>query len=186
MLRNISNHIHLSRITLTIKKKKRGKGHDIKRETTDPALEKLRRRYITWKEKDTCLHGTKFSSSIPLCEYFSNGFLPTTPASLPLDSWTAESELHSPFSQVEEMKEVLPLLAPSLVLSSPDSPPMCDRDPMNQISVFHFHLLGIIPPLAGIEAVILDMSQNNFSAFTKAAWHQGLNFHQVGLQISKY
>ena len=86
MLRNISNHIHLSRITLTIKKKKRGEGHDIKRETTDPALEKLRRRYITWKEKDTCLHGTKFSSSIPLCEYFSNGFLPTTPASLPLDS----------------------------------------------------------------------------------------------------
>ena len=84
------------------------------------------------------------------------------------------------------MKEVLPLLAPSLVLSSPDSPPMCDGDPMSQISVFHFHLLGIIPPLAGIEAVILDMSQNNFSAFTKAAWHQGLNLHQVGLQISKY
>ena len=64
------------------------------------------------------------------------------------------------------MKEVPPLLAPPLVLSSLDSPPMCDRNPLSQISVFHFHLLEIIPPLAGIEEVILDMSQNDFSAFT--------------------
>ena len=64
------------------------------------------------------------------------------------------------------MKEVPPLLTPPLVLTSLDSPPTYERDPLSQISVFHFHLWGIIPPLAGIEEVILDMSQNNFSAFT--------------------
>jgi len=62
--------------------------------------------------------------------------------------------VHSPFSQVEEMKEVPPLLTPPLVLTSLDSPPTYERDPLSQISVFHFHLWGIIPPLAGIEAVI--------------------------------
>ena len=94
--------------------------------------------------------------------------------------------VQSPFSQVEEMKEAPPLLVPPLVLSSLDSPPTCDRNPLSQISVFQFHLLGIIPPLARIEALILDMSQNNFSAFSQAVRHQGLNLHQVGLQISKY
>ena len=89
--------------------------------------------------------------------------------------------VHSLFSQVEERKEVPPLLAPPLVLSSVDSPPTCDRDPLSQISVFHFHLLEIIPSLAGMEAVILEMSQNNFSAFSQASRHQGLNLHQVGL-----
>ena len=64
---------------------------------------------------------------------------------------------HSPCSQAEELMEVSPLLAPPLTLYSWNSPPMCDRDPLSQVSVFHFHLLGIIPPLAGIEAVILDM-----------------------------
>ena len=44
------------------------------------------------------------------------------------------------------MKEVPPLLAPPLILSSLDSPPICDRDPMNQISIFDFHLLEIILP----------------------------------------
>ena len=62
--------------------------------------------------------------------------------------------VHSPFSQVEEMKEVPPLLTPPLVLTSLESPPTYERDPLSQISVFHFHLLEIIPPLAGIEAVI--------------------------------
>ena len=64
---------------------------------------------------------------------------------------------HSPCSQAEELMEVSPLLSPPLTLYSWNSPPMCDRDPLSQVSVFHFHLLGIIPPLAGIEAVILDM-----------------------------
>ena len=85
--------------------------------------------------------------------------------------------VHSPFSQVEEMKEVPPLLTPPFVLSSLDSPPTCDRDPLSQISVFHFHLLEVIPSLAGMEAVILEMSQNNFPAFSQAAIHQGLNLH---------
>ena len=85
--------------------------------------------------------------------------------------------VHGPFSQVEEMKEVPPLLTPPLVLSSLDSPPTCDRDPLSQISVFHFHLLEVIPSLAGMEAVILQMSQNNLSAFSQAARYQGLNLH---------
>ena len=83
--------------------------------------------------------------------------------------------VHSPFSQVEEMKEVPPLLTLPMDLSSLDSPPMYARDPLSQISVFYFHLLGIIHPLAGVEAVILDMLQNNFLAFSKATWHQGVN-----------
>ena len=64
------------------------------------------------------------------------------------------------------MKEVPPLLTSPFILISLDSPPMYERDPLGKISVFHFHLLEIIPPLAGIEEVILDMSQNDFSAFT--------------------
>ena len=93
---------------------------------------------------------------------------------------------HSPCSQAEELMEVSPLLAPPLTLYSWNSPPMCDRDPLSQVSVFHFHLLGIIPPLAGIEVVILDMSQNNFSTFSKASGYLGLNLHEVGLQLSRY
>ena len=58
------------------------------------------------------------------------------------------------------MKEVPPLPAPPLVLCSLDSPPTCDRDPLSQTSVFHFHLLGKVSPLAGIEAVISEMSPN--------------------------
>ena len=65
---------------------------------------------------------------------------------------------HSPCSQAELM-EVSPLLAPPLTLYSWNSPPQCDTDPLSQVSVFHSHLLGIIPPLAGIEAVILDMQK---------------------------
>ena len=162
-------------------------------------------------------HCPRFSSSIPVCEHFSNGFLSTTPASHPLEFMNCcmtQKELpsppwgthitwkeidicltvpdspplflsvnisamvsspknpritslrvhellslmaHSPCSQAEELMEVSPLLAPPLTLYSWNSPPMCDRDPLSQVSVFHFHLLGIIPPLAGIEAVILDM-----------------------------
>ena len=79
--------------------------------------------------------------------------------------------VHSPFSQVEEMKEVPPLLAPPLVLSSPGSPPTCDRDPLNHISVFHFHLLGKVSPLAGIEAVISEISPNNFFTLSQPARH---------------
>ena len=79
--------------------------------------------------------------------------------------------VHSKFSWVEEMKEVPPLLAPPPVLSSPDSPPTWDRDPLNQISVFHFHLLGEVSPLAGIEAVISEISPNNFSTFSQPARH---------------
>jgi hypothetical protein len=90
---------------------------------------------------------------------------------------------HSPFSQVEEMKEVPPLLAPPLIFSSPDSPPMCDRDPLSLILFFHFHLLEAIPPLAGIEVVILEMSQSNISTFSLAAWHQVVNLHEVGVTI---
>ena len=71
---------------------------------------------------------------------------------------------HSPFSQVEEMKEdpPTPLLAPSL-----DSPPMCNRGPLSHMSFFHFHMLGKVPPLAGIEAVILEMLPNNFSTLSQ-------------------
>ena len=85
--------------------------------------------------------------------------------------------VHSPFSQVEEMKEVPPLLTSPFILISLDSPPMYERDPLGKISVFHFHLLEVIPSLAGMEAVILEMSQNNFPAFSQAAIHQGLNLH---------
>ena len=79
--------------------------------------------------------------------------------------------VHSPFSQVEEMKEVPPLLAPPLNFSSPDSPPTCDRDPPSQISVFHFHLLEQIYSLAGIEAIIVELLPNDFSTFSQAARH---------------
>ena len=91
--------------------------------------------------------------------------------------------VHSPFSQVEERKEVPPLLVPPLVLSSLDSPPTCDRDPLSLISFFHFHLLEVIPPLAGIEVVILEMSQSNISTFSLAAWHQVVNLHEVVVTI---
>ena len=91
--------------------------------------------------------------------------------------------VHSPFSQVAEIKEFPPLLDPPLVLSSLDSPLTCGRDPPNHLSVFHFHLLEVIPPLAGIEVVILEMSQSNISTFSLAAWHQVVNLHEVGVTI---
>ena len=91
--------------------------------------------------------------------------------------------VHSPFSQVEEMKEVPPLLTPPFVLSSLDSPPTCDRDPLSQISVFHFHLLEVIPSLAGMEAVILEMLQNNFPTLIQGERHQELNIHEIDLNF---
>ena len=93
MLKNTSNHTHPSRITLDYQEEKSGRRSCYKKKNYCPHLKKkTQKRYITWKEKDTCLHCLKFSSSIPLCEHFSNGFLSTTPASMPLDSWTAESD----------------------------------------------------------------------------------------------
>ena len=113
-----------------------------------------------------CLHCPKFSISFLYVNISAMVSSPQPQQPSPYIHELLSLMVHSPFSQVEEMKEVPPLLAPPLVLSSLDSPPMCDRNPLSQISVFHFHLLEIIPPLAGIEEVILDMSQNDFSAFT--------------------
>ena len=36
--------------------------------------------------------GFSVPDSVLFCEHFSNGFLPTTPASQSLDSWTADSD----------------------------------------------------------------------------------------------
>ena len=90
MLENIGNHHHPSRISINYQKGKRGRRHDIKRNIA--LLLEPWRRHIIWKERDACLHCPVFSSSIPLCKHYSNGFLPTNPASQPLDSWTAESD----------------------------------------------------------------------------------------------
>ena len=91
MLRNIGNHHHSSRISIDFQEEKSGKSHDTGRITVS-SLEKPYSRHITWKERDTCLHSPIFSPFVPLCEHFSNGFLPTTSTSQPLDSWTAESD----------------------------------------------------------------------------------------------
>ena len=126
---------------------------------------------VTCKERDAYLHSPKFSIS-----FLSVNISATVPSPQPQHPSPQVHELlnlmvHSPFSQVEERKEVPPLLALPLVLFSPDSPPMYDKDPQSQISVFHFHLLGKLPPLAGIEAVISEMSQHNFSTFSQPARH---------------
>ena len=84
------------------------------------------------------------------------------------------------------MKEVPPLLTSPFILISLDSPPMYERDPLGKISVFHFHLLEIIPSLVGKEAGILEMSQNNFPTFIQADRHQELNIHEIGLQLSRH
>ena len=118
---------------------------------------------------------------------FQQWFPPHNPSIISLRGHELLSLMaHSPFSQAEELIEVSTFLAPPLILYSWNSPPMCDRDPLSQLSVFHFHLLEIIPPLARIEAVILNTSQNNFSTFSKASRHMGLNLHEVGLQLSRY
>ena len=146
-----------------------------------PSLEKAPKRHITWKKRDASLTAPY---SPPSFLSMNISAVVSSPHLQHPRPWILELlslMVHSLFSQVEERKEVPPLLAPPLVLSSVDSPPTCDRDPLSQISVFHFHLLEIIPSLAGMEAVILEMSQNNFSAFSQASRHQGLNLHQVGL-----
>ena len=123
-------------------------------------------------EKNRCLcYHPKFFSTVLLCEHFSNGFLPTTPASQPLDSLTAESDGPQPILKGGRNEEVPYLLAPPLVFSSLDSLPTCDGDPLSQVSVFHLHLLAKFPPLAGIEAVILEMLQNNFPTLSQTARH---------------
>ena len=120
-------------------------------------------------------------------EHFSNGFLPTTPASQPLDfmnCWVWWPTAHSYRWKKWKRFPLSWLLLWSL--SSPYSPPMCDINPLSQIPVSHFHLLAKCPPLAGIEAVILEMSQSNFSIFSQAPRHQELNLHEVCLQLSRY
>ena len=88
---------------------------------------------------------------------------PTTPASQPLDSRTAQSGGPLPIlTGGRNEGSTPPLLAPSL-----DSPPMCDRDPLSHISFFHFHLLGKVPYLAVIEAIMLEMLPNNFSTLSQ-------------------
>ena len=88
-----------------------------------------------------------------------------------------------PIVKLEEMKEVPPFLVPPLVLSFPDSSPTSDSNPLSLISFFHFHLLEEIPPLVGIEVVILELSQSNISTFSLAAWYQVVNLHEVGVII---
>ena len=101
-----------------------------------------------------CLHCPKFSISFLYVNTSAMVSSPQPQQPSPYIHELLSLMVHSPFSQVEEMKEVLPLPASPLVLSSLDSPPMYERDPLGKISVFHFHLLGIIPPLAGTETVI--------------------------------
>ena len=104
-----------------------------------------------------CLHCPKFSISFLYVNTSAMVSSPQPQQPSPYIHELLSLMVHSPFSQVEEMKEVLPLPASPLVLSSLDSPPTCDRDPRNQISIFDFHLLEITPPLDGTEAGILEM-----------------------------
>ena len=115
------------------------------------------RTHITWKEINICL---TVPDSPPLFLSVNISATVSSPQNPRITSIRVHELLslmaHSPCSQAEELMEVSPLLAPPLTLYSWNSPPMCDRDPLSQVSVFHFHLLGIIPPLARLE-VILDM-----------------------------
>ena len=143
----------------------------MKQEDVASPPQKTLEKTITWNERDAYLHNPKFSIS-----FLSVNISAMVPSPQPQHPSPQIHELlsvmvHSPFSQVEEMKEVPPLLAPPLVLSSPGSPPTCDRDPLNHISVFHFHLLGKVSPLAGIEAVISEISPNNFFTLSQPARH---------------
>ena len=86
MLKNISNHTHLSRITLDYQEENSG------RRSWFPHLRKTPEKIYHMEGKRYLSALPKFSSSIPLCEHFSSDFLSTTPAFMPLDSWTAESD----------------------------------------------------------------------------------------------
>ena len=81
-----------SRIYIDFKKGKRKRRSWYKKNNYQLLLRKPWSRHITRKERDACLHCPIFPSSVFFYEHFSNGFLPTTPASQPLDSWTAESD----------------------------------------------------------------------------------------------
>ena len=141
------------------------------------------RTHITWKEIDICL---TVPDSPPLFLSVNISAMVSSPQNPRITSLRVHELLslmaHSPCSQAELM-EVSPLLAPPLTLYSWNSPPMCDRDPLSLILFFHFHLLEAIPPLAGIEVVVLEMSQSNISTFSLAAWHQVVNLREVGVTI---
>ena len=90
MLKIICQQGHPSRISIDYQEEKWS--CDTKTTITISSLEKSLRIHIIWKERAACLHCPIFSSFVPLCEHSSNGFLPKTPASQPLDSWTADSD----------------------------------------------------------------------------------------------
>ena len=145
------------RISIDYQEGKRGSMAWHKKKNCRLLLGKPWRTHITWKKIDICL---TVPDSPPLFLSVNISATVSSPQNPRITSIRVHELLslmaHSPCSQAEELMEVSPLLAPPLTLYSWNSPPMCDRDPLSQVSVFHFHLLGIIPPLARLE-VILDM-----------------------------
>ena len=178
MLKNISNHTHLSRITLDYQEENSG------RRSWFPHLRKTPEKIYHMEGKRYLSALPKFSSSIPLCEHFSSDFLSTTPAFMPLDSWTAESDGPQPILTGGRNEGGSPSSGSSSPSLLPNSPPTCDRDPRSQISVFHFHLLGELPPLAGIEAVISRCHQiisPHLASLPGTSWNRMLNLREVPL-----
>ena len=76
--KKIIKSVSCQELALIIRKKKGEEVSDTRRITV--SLEKPQRRYITWKEIDTCLHIPKLSSTVLLCQDLSNGFLPHNPS----------------------------------------------------------------------------------------------------------
>lgn len=54
-------------------------------------------------------------------------------------------------------------------LSFNHSPPTWHRDQLCEILLFHVHFLEKVNPLAGIQVIILVVSQNDFSTLSQAA-----------------
>ena len=80
-----------SRIYIDFKKGKRKRRSWYKKNNYQLLLRKpwRRRSHI---RKEMPIYTVQILHFIPLCEHFSNDSLPTTPASQPLDSWTAECD----------------------------------------------------------------------------------------------
>ena len=88
----INKHGHHQELALSIKRKKgRKSSHQLKNYYFCLKKTNKQRRHITWEERNALFLLSKILHFIPLCEHFSNGFLPSTRASQPLGSWTAES-----------------------------------------------------------------------------------------------
>ena len=73
--KKIVKSVSCQKLALIIRKKKGEEGHDTRRITIS-SLEKSQRRHITRKEIDVCLHCPIFSSTVLLCEHFSNDSSP--------------------------------------------------------------------------------------------------------------